>query len=112
MKSDESKIDPNFNNDKIPKEGRWSLYFFISNTDYVLKRSTNYYSQVFLGEWKYFVKEKKLRKYWRKGKKRSQRIALTFLLSWSFQNVENSKHYLISYIKIFWHIKNAKRFVW
>lgn len=50
MKSDESKIDPNFNNDKIPKEGRWSLYFFISNTDYVLKRSTNYYSQVFLEE--------------------------------------------------------------
>ena len=71
MKPDESKVDPNFHNDKIPKEDRWSLYFFISNIAYVLKRSANYYSQVFLEAWKYFVKEKKVRKYWRKGKKRS-----------------------------------------
>ena len=56
IKSDESKINPNFLIDKIPKEGGHCISLSVILIDSVLKRSTNYYSQVFLEECKYIVK--------------------------------------------------------
>ena len=57
------KINTNFHNDKIPKEGSQCICFSVILMDSVFRTGINYYPQVFLEECKYVVKEKKMSKY-------------------------------------------------
>ena len=58
IKSYNGKINTNFHNNKIPKEG--SQFILI---DSLLRTGKNYYPQVFIKENKYAVKEKKMTVY-------------------------------------------------
>ena len=57
------KIDKNFHNNKIPKEGSQFLCLSVILIDTVFRTSKNYYPHIFLEECKYVVKEKKMSKY-------------------------------------------------
>ena len=57
------KINKNFHNSKIPKEGSKFICLSVVLIDSVFRTGKNYYSQVFLEECKYVVKEKKILKY-------------------------------------------------
>ena len=59
IKSYNGKINTNFHNNKIPKEGSQCICLSVTLTDSVYKKDKNYYPQVFLEECKYVVKEKK-----------------------------------------------------
>ena len=59
IKSYNGKINANFHNNKIPKEGSQCIYLSVILTDSVYKKDKNYYPQVFLEECKYVVKEKR-----------------------------------------------------
>ena len=59
IKSYNGKINTNFHNNKIPKEGSQCICLPVTLTDSVYKKDKNYYPQVFLEECKYVVKEKK-----------------------------------------------------
>ena len=59
MKSYNGKIDTNFHNNRIPKEGSQFIFLLVILIDYVFRTGKNYYPQVFLEECKYVVKEKK-----------------------------------------------------
>ena len=63
IKSYNGKINTNFHDNKIPKEG--SQFIFLSEIliDSVFRTGKNYYPQVFLEKCKYVVKEKKIPKY-------------------------------------------------
>ena len=50
------KINANFHNNKIPKEGFQFICLSVILIDSVFKTGKNYYSQVFLEEHKYIVK--------------------------------------------------------
>ena len=63
MKSQEGKINTNFYDNKIPKQGCQCIFLLVILTDSVLRRGKNCYPQVFLEECKYFVKEKEMPKY-------------------------------------------------
>ena len=54
------KINTNFQNNKIPREGSQFICFSVILINSVLRTSKNYYPQVFLEECKYAVKEKKI----------------------------------------------------
>ena len=56
------KININFQNNKIPKEGFHHICLSVTLINSVYKKDKNYYPQVFLEECKYVVKENK-RKY-------------------------------------------------
>ena len=56
------KININFQNNKIPKEGFHRICLSVTLINSVYKKDKNYYPQVFLEECKYVVKENK-RKY-------------------------------------------------
>ena len=57
MKSSKGKIDTDFHDNEIPKEG--SYYICLSGIliNFILKRDKNYYSQMFLEEWSYVIRE-------------------------------------------------------
>ena len=57
------KINTNFHNNKIPKEGSQCICPSVILIDSVYKKDKNYYSQVFLQECKDVVKEKKNSKF-------------------------------------------------
>ena len=57
------KINTNFHNNKIPREGSQFICFSVILINSVLRTSRNYYPQVFLEECKYAVKEEKIPKY-------------------------------------------------
>ena len=59
IKSCNGKINTNFHNDKIPKEGSQCICLSVILIDSVYKKDKNYYPQVFLEEYKYVVKKKK-----------------------------------------------------
>ena len=56
------KINTNFHNNKIPREGSQFICFSVILINSVLRASRNYYPQVFLEECKY-AKEEKIPKY-------------------------------------------------
>ena len=58
IKTYNGKINTNFHNNKIPKEGSQFTCSLIILIDSVFRTGKNYYPQVFLEECKYVVKEK------------------------------------------------------
>ena len=62
-KSYNGKINTNFHNDKIPKEGSQFICSSVILINSVFTTGKNYYPQVFLEKCKYVVKEKKIPKY-------------------------------------------------
>ena len=63
VKSYNGKINTNFHNNKIPKEGPQFIFLSVIWIDSVFRTSKSYYPQVFLKECKYVVKEKQIPKY-------------------------------------------------
>ena len=63
MKSYNGKINTNFHNNKISKEGSQCICLPVLLIDSVFRTGNNYYPQVFLVECKYVVKEKKMSEY-------------------------------------------------
>ena len=59
IKSYNGKINANFYNNKIPKEGSQFIFSSVILIDSVFRTGKNYYPQVVLEDCKYFVKEKK-----------------------------------------------------
>ena len=59
IKSYNGKINTNFHNNKIPREGSQFICLSVILIDSVFRTGKNYYPQVFLDECKYVVKEKK-----------------------------------------------------
>ena len=58
-KSYSGKINTNFHNNKIPREGSQFICLSVILIDSVFRTGKNYYPQVFLEECKYVVKEKR-----------------------------------------------------
>ena len=63
IKSCNEKINTNFHNNEIPKEGSQCICLSVILIDSVYKKDKNCYPQVFLEECKYVVKEKKKSKF-------------------------------------------------
>ena len=63
IKSCNGKINTNFHNNRIPKEGSQCICLSVILINSVFRIGKNYYPQVFLEECKYVVKEKKIPKY-------------------------------------------------
>ena len=63
IKSYNGKINTNFLDNKIPKESSQFICLSVILIDSVFRTNKNYYPQVFLEEYKYVVKEKKIPKY-------------------------------------------------
>ena len=59
IKSCEGKINANFHNDKMPKEGSHCICLSVVLIDSVFEMGKNYYPQVLLEEYKCIVKEKR-----------------------------------------------------
>ena len=59
IKTYDGKINTNFQGDKLPKEGSHCIYLLAIMIDSVFGIGKSYYSQVFLEECKYIVKEKR-----------------------------------------------------
>ena len=59
IKSYNGKINANFHDNKIPKEGSQFICLSVILIDSVFRTGKNYYPQVFLEECKYVIKEKK-----------------------------------------------------
>ena len=53
------KINTNFHNNKIPKEGSQFICLSVILSSYVFRTGKNYYPYVFLEEYIYVIKEKK-----------------------------------------------------
>ena len=60
IKSYNGKINANFHNNKIPKEGSQCICLSVILINSVFRTGENYYPQVFLEECKYDVKEKNM----------------------------------------------------
>ena len=63
IKSYNGKINTNFLDNKIPKESSQFICLSVILIGSVFRTNKNYYPQVFLEEYKYVVKEKKIPKY-------------------------------------------------
>ena len=63
IKSYNGKINTNFHNNKIPKEGSQCICLSVILIDSVYKKDKNYYPQAFLEECKSVVKEKRKSKF-------------------------------------------------
>ena len=59
IKSYNGKMNTNFHNIKIPKEGSQFICLSVFLIDSVFRTGKNYYPQVFLEDCKYVVKEKR-----------------------------------------------------
>ena len=60
IKSYEGKINTNFHNDKIPKEGSHCICLSVVLIDYVFKMGKSYYTHVSLEECKYVFKKEEV----------------------------------------------------
>ena len=58
IKSHNGKINTNFHNNKIPKEGSQFIFLSVILIDFVFWTGKNYYPQVFSEECKYIIKQK------------------------------------------------------
>ena len=65
IKSYNGRINTNFHNNKILKDGSQFIFLFLSVLliDPVFRTGKNYYPEVFLEECKYVIKEKKMAEY-------------------------------------------------
>ena len=63
IKSYDEKINKNFYNDKIAKEGYQCICLSVIWIDSVYRKDENHYPQMFLEECKYVVKEKRTSKF-------------------------------------------------
>ena len=63
IKSYNGKINTNFYNNKIPREGPQFIDSSVILMDSVFRTGKKYYSQVFLEDCKYIIKEKEIPKY-------------------------------------------------
>ena len=63
IKAFNGKMNTNFHNNKIPKEGSQFVCLPAILIDCVFRTGKNYYARVFLEECKYVVKEKIIHKY-------------------------------------------------
>ena len=63
MKSYNGKINTNFHNNKIRKEGSQLICLSVILIDSLFRTGESYYPQVFLEEYKYVIKAKKIPKY-------------------------------------------------
>ena len=63
IKSYKTKVNTNFHNHKITKEGSQYICLSISLLDSIFKTAKNYYPEVFLEGCKYAIKEKKIHSY-------------------------------------------------
>ena len=63
IKSYKGKINTSFHNNKIPKEGSQCICLSVILIDSIIRIDNEYYSQVFLEECEYVVKEKKVPEY-------------------------------------------------
>ena len=63
IKSYNGKINTNFHNNKVPKEGFQFICLSVTLIDSGFRTGKNYYPHVFLEECKYAVKEKKMPEY-------------------------------------------------
>ena len=63
IKSYKGKINTNFHNNKIPKEHFQNICWSVILLDSIFKAGKNYYPQLFLEEFKYVIKEKKIDNY-------------------------------------------------
>ena len=63
IKSYNGKINTNFHNNKIPREGSQFIYFSVILINSVFRAGKNYYPELFFEECKYVIKEKKIPKY-------------------------------------------------
>ena len=63
IKSFNEKINTNFRNNKIPKEGSQCICLSAIMIGSVYRKVENYHPQVLLEEYKYVVKEKKMSKF-------------------------------------------------
>ena len=63
IKAYNGKINTNFHNNKMPKEGSQFICLSVILIDSIFRTDKNYYPQVFLEECKYVVKEKKMPEY-------------------------------------------------
>ena len=63
IKSYNGKINTNFHNNKIPKEGSQCICLSVILINSVFRTSKNYYPEIFLEECKYVVKWKNMSKY-------------------------------------------------
>ena len=63
IKSYNGKINTNFHNNKIPKEGSQVICLSVILIDSVFRTGKNYYPQIFWEECKYVIKEEKIPKY-------------------------------------------------
>ena len=59
IKSYNGKINTNFHDNKIPKEGSQCIYLSVILVDSNFRTGKKYYPRVFLEEFKYVVKEKR-----------------------------------------------------
>ena len=60
IKSDQGRINTNFHNINIPKEGSQQFSLSVILIDTIFRTDKSYYPQAFLKEFKYFAKEKKM----------------------------------------------------
>ena len=63
IKSFNVKINTNFHNNKIPKEGSQFICLSVILIDSVFRTGNNYYGQLFVEKCKYDVKEKQMPEY-------------------------------------------------
>ena len=63
MKSYNGKINTNFHNNKVPKEGSQFICLSLTLSNSVFRTGKNYYPQVLLEECKCIFKEKKMPEY-------------------------------------------------
>ena len=63
IKSYNGKINTNFHNNKLPKEGSQYICLSVILLDSIFKTGKNYYPQVLLGECKHVIKEKNIPNY-------------------------------------------------
>ena len=63
IRSYNEKMNTNFHNDKIPKEGSQCISQSVTLIDSVYRKDKDSYPKVFLEEYKYVVKEEKMSKF-------------------------------------------------
>ena len=63
IKSYNGKMNTNFHNNKIPKEGSKFICLAVILIDSVFRKGKNYYSHVIIEECKYIVEEQKMPEY-------------------------------------------------
>ena len=86
-KSYNGKINTNFQNNKISKEGSQCICLSLVLIDSVYRKDKNYYPQVFLEEFKYVVKEEKMSKFITDNMKKSVMKKIKYRFFFFFEKI-------------------------